>query len=132
MYFSAMKLTSIVFAITFLFTTCTALVDDPVAFPTIKTFTPEFNADSSAILLKGEIQYVGGNPAEITARGFYWNRVGKPDSSDFHIEAGSGTGEFEGQIPMPEKGKVYFVKTYMVQIDEGLLYGNEMFISRPE
>jgi hypothetical protein len=58
--------------------------------------------------------------------------VGQPDSSDFHIEAGAGIGVFEGQIPSPEKGKVYFVKAYMVQSDEGLTYGNEMFISMPE
>jgi hypothetical protein len=58
--------------------------------------------------------------------------VGQKDSSDFHIEAGAGIGVFEGQIPSPEKGKVYFVKAYKVQSDEGLIYGNEMFISMSE
>lgn len=114
------------------FSACTAVVYDPVAIPSIRTLSAVIQPDSVSAVIKARIDYDGGNPLDILERGFYWNRFGNPDSSDNHIPAGSGIGLFEATLDSLVSGETYFIKSYMIVNEEGLKYGNELFLNVPE
>ncbi len=91
----------------FLLTNCKK--GDLKTLPTITVATVA-NLTADGATAGGTISSDGGEA--ITVRGICWNTSQNPTSLDPHVDCGSGTGTFSGNITGLSPGKTYYLRAY--------------------